>query len=429
MTLYPASSSASLPDSRQAVIRLIVTLALMTVGSAGMYIVAVVLPAMQAEFGTARAAASLPYTIMMIGFGLGGIFMGHLSDRYGIVVPLLVGAVGLGSGYALSAIAGDIWIVIAAHGLLLGVFGGSCSFAPLVADTSLWFVRRRGIAVAVCASGNYLSGTIWPPLIQHFVYEIGWRQTYLYFGLFSFIAMAGLAMLMRAPPPITAYSKPAKAKNATPASAGSAATLDEPGQRPFGMSPARAQFLLSCAGIACCTAMAMPQVHIVAYCIDLGFSPARGAEMLSLMLACGIASRLFFGVVSDRIGGLRTLIVASFLQMVALFMFLPTKGLVSLYVVSALFGLFQGGIIPTYAIIVREHFSPHKAGLHVGIVITATILGMALGGWLPGKVYDLSGSYFLAFVVSIGWNVLNLAIAVFLLFQSKAVEHRTRAGG
>lgn len=411
---------ASQPDSRQAVIRLVVTLALMTVGSAGMYIVAVVLPAMQAEFGTARAAASLPYTIMMIGFGLGGIFMGYLSDRFGIVVPLLVGAVGLGSGYALSAMAEDIWVVIAAHGLLLGVFGGSCSFAPLVADTSLWFVRRRGIAVAVCASGNYLSGTIWPPIVQHFVYEIGWRQTYLYFGLFCFLAMAGLAMLMRAPPPLPAHRTPAKTpETAAPhATAATKATQEEIGQRPFGMSPWRAQFLLSCAGIACCTAMAMPQVHIVAYCMDLGFSPARGAEMLSLMLACGIASRLFFGIVSDRIGGLRTLIVASFLQMVALFMFLPTKGLVSLYVVSALFGLFQGGIVPTYAIIVREYFSPYKAGLHVGIVITATILGMALGGWLPGKVYDLSGSYFLAFIVSIGWNILNLAIAVFLLFRS-----------
>ncbi|NYT68605.1 MFS transporter [Pusillimonas noertemannii] len=409
-----SSPRPSLPDSRQAVMRLLVTLALMTIGTTGMYIMAVVLPAVQADFNSGRGVASLPYTIMMVGFGLGGILMGYLSDRHGVTAPLLVGAVGLGSGYILSAMAGNIWVFIALHGLLLGALGGACAFAPLVADTSLWFVRYRGLAVAVAASGNYLSGTIAPPIVQHFVQEVGWRQTYVYLGLFSLVTMAGLAMLMRAPPPKDHGGVP-QGKNRPRHLARAAAASD----RPFGMSPGRAQLLLSIAGVACCVAMAMPQVHIVAYCMDLGFSPARGAEMLSLMLACGIASRLFFGAVCDRIGGLRTLLLTSFLQMIALFMFLPTRGLVSLYVVSAMFGLFQGGIVPTYAIIVREYFSPREAGARVGTVIMATMLGMALGGWLPGKVYDATHSYFMAFVFCIGWNLLNLGIVAYLFYRSR----------
>ena len=401
--------------------RLLVTLALMTIGTTGMYIMAVVLPAVQADFNSGRAVASLPYTIMMVGFGLGGILMGYLSDRHGVAAPLLVGAAGLGSGYILSAMAGNIWVFIALHGVLLGTLGGACAFAPLVADTSLWFVRYRGLAVAVAASGNYLSGTIAPPIVQHFVQEVGWRQTYVYLGLFSLVTMAGLAMLMRAPPPKDHGGVP-QGKN-RPRHLARAAASD----RPFGMSPGRAQLLLSIAGVACCVAMAMPQVHIVAYCMDLGFSPARGAEMLSLMLACGIASRLFFGAVCDRIGGLRTLLLTSFLQMIALFMFLPTKGLVSLYVVSAMFGLFQGGIVPTYAIIVREYFSPREAGARVGTVIMATMLGMALGGWLPGKVYDATHSYFMAFVFCIGWNLLNLGIVAYLFYRSRPSAPTTGA--
>ncbi|HAJ13950.1 MAG TPA: MFS transporter, partial [Comamonadaceae bacterium] len=176
------------------------------------------------------------------------------------------------------------------------------------------------------------------------------------------------------------------------------------------------------AGVACCVAMAMPQVHIVAYCTDLGFGAAQGARMLSLMLACGIVSRLVFGLICDRIGGVRTLLLGSALQGVALLLFLPFDGLVPLYVISALFGLFQGGIVPTYAIIVREHFPLQEAGLRVGAVIMATLVGMALGGWLSGWIFDLTGSYRVAFVNGIGWNLLNLFIAGWLYL-------RVRGGG
>ena len=401
------------PDSRYAVMRLAVALVLMTVGASGMYVVAVVLPAVQAEFGVARADASMPYTWMLVGFGLGGILMGRLADRHGVAVPILISAAGLGLGYVGAALAGDIWLFSVAHGLLIGLLGASATFAPLIADTALWFVRRRGIAVAVCASGNYLAGTVWPPVVQHFVDTAGWRDTYLGLGAFSAVVMLSLAPLLRQRPPLPAPSGVA------------AATAAATGSRPFGLSPAAATVLLCIAGLACCVAMSMPQVHIVAYCGDLGYGAARGAEMLSLMLGFGIVSRLVSGAICDRIGGLRTLLLGSALQGVALLLFLPFDDLVSLYVISALFGLFQGGIVPSYAIIVREHFPPSEAAGRTGTVLMFTLLGMALGGWMSGKVFDLTGSYDAAFVNGIAWNLLNLAIAVALLAR---VRRRLAAG-
>ena len=389
------------PDSRYAVMRLALALVLMTVGASGMYVVAVVLPAVQAEFGVARADASMPYTWMLVGFGLGGILMGRLADRHGVMVPILISAAGLGLGYAAAGLAGDIWLFSAAHGLLIGLLGSSATFAPLIADTALWFARRRGIAVAVCASGNYLAGTVWPPVVQHFVETAGWRDTYLGLGAFSAVVMLSLAPLLRQRPPLPAPV--------------AAAAADAPPSRPFGLSPAVATVLLCVAGLACCVAMSMPQVHIVAYCGDLGYGAARGAEMLSLMLGFGIVSRLVSGAICDRIGGLRTLLLGSALQGVALLLFVPFDGLASLYVISAMFGLFQGGIVPSYAIIVREHFPPREAGARTGTVLMFTLLGMALGGWMSGKVFDLTGSYDAAFVNGIAWNLLNLAIAVALL--------------
>lgn len=406
---------SALADSRYAVQRLMITLALMTVGASSMYGVAVVLPAVQAEFGVARADASLPYTLLMIGFGIGGVLMGRLADRFGVMVPLLIGAAGLGLGYAAAAMASSIWMFVLAHGFLIGLLGSSATFAPLLADTSMWFVRRRGIAVAVCASGNYLGGAIWPPIVQHFVETVGWRHTYLGLGLFSFVTMTALALLMRKRPPAAVPA---------PARAGFSAT---PSSTPFGLPPGKALILLCIAGVSCCVAMAMPQVHIVSYCTDLGYGAARGAEMLSLMLASGVVSRLTFGVICDRIGGLRTLLLGSALQGVALLLFLPFDGLVSLYLIAALFGLFQGGIVPSYAIIVREYFLPSEAGARVGTVIMATMMGMALGGWMSGKVFDLTGSYQAAFVNGLAWNLLNFSIAFFLLYRVRQLGRAPRA--
>jgi MFS family permease len=403
MTNAPAPRSEI--ESPYAWFRLGISLLLMTIGGSGMYSVTVVLPRIQAEFGVARGDASLPYTLTMIGFGLGGVLMGRLADRFGVLVPVLIGAGGLGAGFIAAGMAPNIWLFCAAQGLLIGLVGTSATFAPLVADTSQWFDRRRGMALAICMSGNYTAGAIWPPVLQHFIDAAGWRQAYIGMGIFCMVSMLPLAWVLRRRPPLQAPASMAAAR----ASPGSA--------RPMGLAPGTVQGLLCVAGVSCCVAMSMPQVHIVAYCGDLGFGAARGAEMLSLMLGLGVVSRLVSGWISDRIGGLRTLLLGSVLQGIALLLFLPFNGLVSLYVVAGLFGLFQGGIVPAYALIVREHFPPHEAGARVGTVLMATMFGMALGGWMSGAVFDLTGSYRAAFLNGIAWNLLNVAIVASLLYR------------
>jgi MFS family permease len=391
-------------ESAYAWTRLAVTLTLSTIGGVGMWSVVVALPAVQAEFGVARADASLPYTLTMIAFGLAGIGMGRLSDRHGVMVPVLLGALLLAVGYAVASVAPSIGTYTLAQGILIGA-GASATFAPLLAHTSLWFVRRRGIAVAIFASGNYLAGTVWPPIVEHFIRTVGWRATSLGIGLFCAATMLPLALLLRRKPPLHDDADPrSPAMRLTPES--------------LGLSKNALQGLLIVAGVACCVAMSMPQVHLVAYCSDLGYGPARGAQMLSLMLGCGIVSRLVFGGICDRIGGLRTLLLGSVLQGTALVLFLPFDGLVSLFLISGLFGLFQGGIVPAYAIIVREFFDRAEAGTRVGAVITATLFGMALGGWMSGAIFDATGSYRAAFLNGIAWNVVNVSIASWLLRRS-----------
>jgi MFS family permease len=401
-------------ESGYAWLRLAASLALMTLGGAGMYAVTVALPPVQAEFGVARSDASLPYTLTMIGFGLGGILMGRLADRFGVIVPVLIGSFCLGLGFITAGYAQSLWQFALAQGILIGFLGCSATFAPLVADTSLWFNRRRGIAVAICASGNYLGGTLWPPVVQHFFDGTGWRQTYIGVGVFCIAAMLPLTLMLRRRPPGLAPAAPG-------------AVTDSP--RDLGLRPALLLSLLCTAGVACCVAMSMPQVHIVALCNDMGFAAARGAEMLSLMLGFGIVSRLASGWICDRIGGLRTLLLGSALQGVALVLFLPADGLVSLYVVSALFGLFQGGIVPSYAIIVREYFSLKTAGTTVSIVLTSTLFGMALGGWMSGVIFDWTGSYRAAFLNGIAWNLLNMTIAGALLLRSRKRLYSPAQGG
>jgi MFS family permease len=396
-----AAVGESQPESAYAWARLAASLTISTITGVGMYSSSVALPVLQAEFGVSRADASLPYTATMIGFGLGGILMGKLSDRFGIMVPVLIAALGLGLGFTLAGQAQTLWQYSLAQGLMIGLLGTSAGFAPLVADTSLWFTRRRGIAVAICASGNYLAGAAWPLILQHFFETSGWRATFTGVGLFCFATIVPLAFMLRRRPPALSTSG-----------------VKVDGLKPIHVSRSALLILLCIAGVACCVAMSMPQVHIVAYCTDLGFGPARGAEMLSLMLAAGIISRLASGWICDRIGGLRTLLLGSFLQGVALLLFLPFNGLVSLYIVSAMFGLFQGGIVPAYAIIVREYFPPGEAGTKVGLVIMCTLLGMALGGWMSGMVFDMTGSYRAAFLNGVAWNALNLTIAFFLLRRS-----------
>jgi MFS family permease len=389
-------------DSGRAWLRLALAVVLSTIGGVGMWSFVVALPAVQADFGVDRAGASLPYTFVMVGFATGGVLMGRLADRFGIVVPVLCGATALGLGYVASALAGSLWQVAITHGLLIGI-GSSASFGPLVADISHWFERRRGIAVSICASGSYLAGTLWPPVVQHFIDTAGWRATHIGIGVFCTASMIPLALLLRR----------GAAVRRTAHTAATAAGM----QRPLGLSPAALQVLLVIAGLACCLAMAMPQVHLVAYCGDLGYGVARGAEMLSLMLGFGIVSRIASGFIADRIGGIATLLLGSVLQAFALVLYAGFDGLVSLYVISALFGLFQGGIISSYAIIIREYFPPQQAGTRLGLVLMATLFGMALGGWMSGAIFDYTGSYKAAFANGALWNLLNTAIAAWLLLR------------
>jgi MFS family permease len=406
-TRESAAHAASLVESSYAWRRLAASLALSTIGGVGLWSVVVVLPAVQAEFGVARGSASLPYTATMLGFALGGILMGRLADRLGIMVPLLMSSIALGGGYVLAAWSPSLAHFALAQGLVIGMLGSSATFAPLVADVSHWFTRRRGVAVSICASGNYLAGTLWPPILQHFTATRGWRATMIGVGVFCVVAMLPLAFTLRRPSPVARASR---ATRATAVGAG--------GMR---ISPGRLQALLMVAGLGCCVAMSMPQVHIVAYASDLGHGVAHGAEMLSVMLGLGVVSRLASGWIADRIGGVRTLILGSALQCLTLALYLPFDGLVSLYVVSALFGLSQGGIVPSYAIIVRESFPPPEAGTRIGAVVMATIVGMALGGWMSGALFDLTASYRWAFVNGILWNLLNLTIALWLLGQPRRV--------
>jgi MFS family permease len=391
-------------DSPYSWFRLAITMTIATIGGVGLWSVVVALPEVQAEFGTARGGASLPYTMTFVGLMFGSIAMGQLTDRFGIVLPVLLGALALGIGYVAASFAPSLTAFALIYGLIIGLVGSSAMFGPLIADTSLWFDRRRGLAIALCASGNYLAGTLWPPVIERLIATIGWRETHLWIGVVCVATIIPLAFLLRRKPP----------RQLPPISA-AAAGGESHSMRALGLSPRALQGLIVIAGLACCVAMSMPQVHIVAYCVDLGYGPARGAEMLSVMLAGGIVSRLASGWILDHIGGLRTLLLGSMGQAVALALYLPFDGLVSLYVISAIFGLVQGGIVPSYPFIIRELFPAKEAGYRISLALSATLAGMALGGWMSGAIYDLTGSYRMALVNGIGFNLLNMGIAFWLL--------------
>jgi MFS family permease len=395
----PGTVNAATIDGPLAWRRLGISVLASTVGGVAMWSGVLVLPDVQAEFGAARGGASLPYAATMLSIGLGGVFMGRLADRFGVAIPVAIGAVALGVGYGLAALSPSLWVFVLLQGALIGFLGGSATFGPLVADVSHWFRQRRGMAVAICASGNYIAGTIWPPIIRYVIDVAGWRVAYAAIGAVCLVAMLPLAYLLRHPAP--REQAPAPGAEHGPASTA--------------ISPNRLQAILVVAGVTCCLAMAMPQVHLVAYCGDLGYGTARGAEMLSLMLAAGVASRLISGWISDRIGGVRTLLLGALLQTTTLALYIPFDGLASLYLVSFLFGLSQGGIVPSYALIVRESMPAREAGARVGTVLMATIVGMALGGWLSGLVYDVAGSYRAAFLNGIAWNLVTVATAVWLV--------------
>ncbi|MBX3568682.1 MAG: MFS transporter [Rhizobiaceae bacterium] len=398
-------------DSGYAWWRLLLTLILGTVACVGNWSVVVLLPTLELEFGTVRGGASLPYTGTMLGFALGGLLMGRLVDRVGIVGPVVVGAFLLSIGYIVAAFTTDIW-QFAVISFVIGL-GSAAGFAPLISDLSHWFRKYRALAVAFAASGSYLAGAVWPLVVEHFQATQGWRATHIGIGLFLPVVMVPLALLLRRRLQTTAYAE---------AEALTVAARDE-----LGLKPNVLQAILVVAGFSCCMAMSMPQVHIVAYCGDLGYGVAVGTQIIALMLGLGVVSRLASGALADRIGAGPMLIVGSSMQALALLMYLFFSSKSSLYLISGLFGLFQGGIVPMYAVIIRQFLPPREAGARISLVLTATVLGMACGGLAAGYIFDATGSYRLAFLHGFLWNCVNLALVSWLVLLPRLRRRRSRA--
>jgi MFS family permease len=397
-----SDSTPFLPDSRQAWIRLSLALIIGSLGSVGMWSVVVALPAVQADFAASRGAASLAFTLTMVGFGLGGVVAGRLTDRFGIVATIALATVLMGAGYLLASQSMALWQFNLIH-VVIGA-GSSATFGPLMAEASHWFERRRGIAVTVAATGSYIGGTLWPPIVSWGILAFGWRSTHISVGIVTTVLMLLMLAVLRAQMGTVTRRSHVNAP---------------PPKVDLQLSNNTLTTLLFVAGIGCCVAMAMPQVHIVAYCGDLGYGVTRGAEMLSLMLACGIVSRVGSGFLADRIGGIRTLLIGSLLQGFALLFYLFFDSLASLYIISAMFGLFQGGLVPAYAIIIREAMPASQAATRVGIVILGTVGGMSLGGWMSGVIFDATGSYAAAFMNGLAWNALNVTIITALMLRAR----------
>jgi MFS family permease len=395
-------SDLFVPDSRQAWMRLAVAVLIASVGAVGMWSVVVVMPVVQAEFAATRGAVSLAATMIFFGFGLGSVITGKITDRLGIVAAMGISIAFLAGSYLLAALSTALWQFIMIS-FLMGL-GTSATFAPLMAEASHWFERYRGLAVTIVASGNYIGGTIWPPLVNWGTQTYGWRATHFAIAIVCAVLMTILLLVLRQ---IMGGSAAHDHANAPPP------RVD------LNLSTNTLTVLLCIASISCCVAMSMPQVHIVSYCGDLGYGVARGAEMLSLMMGFGIISRIGSGFLADRFGGMVTLMIGSVAQAVALFFYLFFTSLPSLYLISAMFGLFQGGIVPSYAIIVRETMPANEAATRVGMVIFASVVGMSFGGWMSGVIFDLTGSYAAAFANGFAWNLLNIAIVLMLLIRGR----------
>jgi MFS family permease len=389
-------------------VRVVAGFLLMTLGTATMYIGMVGLKPVAMEFGITRSLGTLPYALFMIGYGIGGIVYGRLADKFGILLPLLIGSLCVPIGIYLASISDQFWQYILSLSILAGLLGSSATFAPVISDISHWFTARRGLALSIVISGSYFSGALWPPILQIMFDAYGWREALHWVALISLSAMLPLSILFWRKP-IHLQQKTSKIREIR-------------FKKPLGFSPAMLQFGICCAGIGCCIAMSMPQAHIVSHATDLGFTAQSGAEMLSLMFGFGIISRLASGLICDKIGGLRTVILGSTLQLCVIIAFLGIDSLTGLYIISACFGLSQGGIVPSYAVIIRTYFPPREAGWRIGLALFSTITGMAIGAWAAGILYDITGSYTVSFINAVAFNIVNLLIIGSLVIQSRKIQ-------
>jgi MFS family permease len=406
------NASSTEVDGRMAWTVACASLAILMIAYGAPLLAAVALKPIAAEFGTDRATPAAAPAMALIGAAFGGIGAGWLAGWLGIRRIVLFGATMIAAGLVLSAY-GGLTNLYVGHGLLMGLFGTSCIFSPVVTYVSRWFERSRGKAVALISSGQSLSGVVWPILFQTGITEFGWRWTMLVFGLFVGISIVALAAIFMRPPPEARTVKLGGERDPLA------------GARVFGLSPNLAMVGLMVAIFCCCVPMAMPTQHIVAFCGDLGFSPQSGAFMLSLLLGTAFVARQFWGWLADRVGGLQTLLWSSLAQATALTGFLLTQDEAALLAVSAAFGLGFSGLLPAYVIVIRKFYPVKEANWRVPAVYFAGFLGMAAGGWGAGVLYDYFGQYRPAFATGIGFNIINLLVLLLLVFRQHDKGLRT----
>jgi len=395
----------SLLDSRTAWITASAALAIMTIAYGAPLVVVVAMKQIAAELQTNRSGPAGASSLSYVGAAFGGIVAGWLAGRMGIRPIVIFGSTMVAMGLLLSSV-GGLFEIYVGHGVLIGLFGTSCMFSPLLTYVSLWFERRRGSAIALIASGQAVAGAIWPPLLQFGVDHVGWRHTALLFGGFVLVAGVALTLIFLHPAPI--------APAATAGGAGGTARRDST----LGLPPNLLMGLLMVAVFSCCVPMAIPMNHVIAYCGDLGFASQYGAAMLSVLLGTAFLARQFWGWLSDRIGGFQTLLFSSLVQATALAGFLITRDMAALFVVSAVFGLGLSGLLPAYVIVIRDCYSVQEANWRIPTVMFAGLLGMATGGWGAGILYDQFGGYLPAFSTGMAFNLLNLAVLVFLVSRT-----------
>lgn len=368
------------------------------------WIVTVALKTIAEETGGARSVPALAAALAWFGSGLGGIMMGRIAEKVGVRVTVIFGSAMIAIGMTLSSL-GATWQLYLGHGLFIGLIGLGGINAPLYVYVSSWFDRRRGSALALISSGTYIAGSLWPPIFERAIAHIGWRQTLAYYAVFQVVLVAPLAFAFLRPPP-----EPVP----TPAAIGGSGS-----GRVLGWPPNLVFVLMAAAIFMCCVTMSMPQAHLVAFCSDLGIAASHGAAMLSLLLGMAFLSRQIWGLVSDRIGGLSTILIGSAAQAAAMSAFLMVQGETGLFVVSAAFGLGFSGLIPAYILAARELFPASEASWRIPTLLLCSGSGMATGGWLAGLMYDKFGFYGPAFMTGIAFNLLNLAVICVLVARQK----------
>ena len=388
-------------ESRASWVAACVTLAILSISYGAPLLVVVGLKPIQESLGTDRSVVALAGALVWVGTGLGGIMMGWLAERIGIRITVMIGAVMMAGGLALSA-TGSVWALYVGHGLLIGLVGNGAIFAPLVIYVTRWFDRRRGSALALISSGQYIAGVVWPSVFERGIALYGWPTTMLAYSAVVIVVILPLALLYLRPSPEAHAIHPLS-------------TEPRKGASVLGMPPNLVLSLICVASFFCCIPMAVPNGHLVAFCSDLGISPAHGAAMLSVLLACAFISRQFWGMLADRIGGLRAVMAGSACQAVAIGAFLLTQNEIGLFAVSAAFGLGFSGIIPSYVVAIRELFPSSEASWRVPAFFFLGMGGMAFGSWLAGELYDHFGFYAPAFAVGVFFNIANLLVIGFLV--------------